>query len=107
VVGACRLSNGEGTHGLGAFDAVYGSSAVRERLGGVGSGVDHLVEAGACRRRCRTHYLRNLLTKVPKSSQPWVATLVRTIFDQPAAEEVHGQHARVVDNLEAKHPDWA
>ena len=62
---------------------------------------------GACWQRCRTHYLRNLLTRVPKSAQPWVATLVRTIFDQPAAEEVHAQHARVVASLEAKHPDAA
>jgi putative transposase len=30
---------------------------------------------------------------------------VRTIFDQPAAEEVAAQHARVVVALEAKHPD--
>lgn len=62
---------------------------------------------GAAWQRCRTHYLRNLLTRVPKSAQPWVATLVRTIFDQPAAEEVHAQHARVVASLEAKHPDAA
>ena len=62
---------------------------------------------GAGWQRCRTHYLRNLLTRVPKSAQPWVATLVRTIFDQPAAEEVHAQHARVVASLEAKHPDAA
>jgi len=26
---------------------------------------------GASWQRCRTHYLRNLLTKVPKSAQPW------------------------------------
>jgi putative transposase len=62
---------------------------------------------GAGWQRCRTHYLRNLLTRVPKSAQPWVATLVRTIFDQPAAEEVHAQHTRVVDSLQAKHPDAA
>ncbi len=62
---------------------------------------------GAGWQRCRTHYLRNLLTRVPKSAQPWVATLVRTIFDQPAAEEVHAQHARVVASLEAKPPDAA
>jgi putative transposase len=48
--------------------------------------------------------LRDLLTKVTKTSQPWVATLVRTIFDQPDAAEVHAQFARVVDALEAKLP---
>lgn len=62
---------------------------------------------GAAWQRCRTHYLRNLLTRVAKSAQPWVAKLVRTLFDQPAAEEVHAQHARVVASLEAKHPDAA
>ena len=30
---------------------------------------------GAQWQRCRTHYLRNLLAKVPKSAQPWAATL--------------------------------
>jgi putative transposase len=44
--------------------------------------------------RCRTHYLRNLLTKVPRSAQPWVATMVRTIFDQPDAASVRAQYGR-------------
>jgi putative transposase len=59
---------------------------------------------GASWQRCRTHYLRDLLTKVSKSSQPWVATLVRTIFDQPDAAEVHAQFDRVVAALEGKLP---
>jgi transposase-like protein len=59
---------------------------------------------GASWQRCRTHYLRELLTKVPKASQPWVATLVRTIFDQPDAAEVAAQFDRVVTALEAKLP---
>ena len=54
---------------------------------------------GASWQRCRTHYLRDLLTKVAKSSQPWVATLVRTIFDQPDATEVQAQFERVVRAL--------
>jgi hypothetical protein len=39
-------------------------------------------------------YLRNLLTKVLKSAQPWVASMVRAIFDRPAAEEVAAQHGQ-------------
>ena len=59
---------------------------------------------GASWQRCRTHYLRDLLTKVSKTSQPWVATLVRTIFDQPDAAEVAAQFGRVVAALEGKLP---
>ena len=59
---------------------------------------------GAAWQRCRTHYLRDLLTKVGKTSQPWVATLVRTIFDQPDPAEVHAQFDRVVAALRAKLP---
>jgi putative transposase len=59
---------------------------------------------GASWQRCRTHYLRDLLTKVAKSSQPWVATLVRTIFGQPDAAEVAAQFGRVVAALQGKLP---
>jgi putative transposase len=62
---------------------------------------------GASWQRCRTHYLRNLLTRVPKSAQPHVATQVRTIFDQADAEAVGAQFDRVVDALTVKHPDAA
>jgi transposase-like protein len=55
--------------------------------------------AGASWQRCRTHYLRNLLTKVPKSSEAMVATMVRTIFAQPDPDSVWAQHRRVVDHL--------
>jgi len=47
------------------------------------------------------HYHRNLLTRVPKSAQPWVSTLVRTIFEQPDPASVRAQ---VVAALEAKFP---
>jgi transposase-like protein len=62
---------------------------------------------GASWQRCRTHFMRNLLTKVPKASQSMVATLVRTIFEQPDAEQVWAQHARVVEQLETRFPDAA
>lgn len=62
---------------------------------------------GAAWQRCRTHFMKNLLTKVPKASQSMVATLVRTIFEQPDAEQVWAQHARVVEQLEGRFPDAA
>ena len=62
---------------------------------------------GAAWQRCRTHYHRNLLTRVPKSAQPWVSTLVRTIFEQPDAASVRAQHHQVVSALEAKFPHAA
>jgi transposase-like protein len=62
---------------------------------------------GAAWQRCRTHYHRNLLTRVPKTAQPWVSTLVRTIFEQPDPASVRAQHAQVVAALEAKLPQAA
>ena len=62
---------------------------------------------GAGWQRCRTHFMRNLLTRVPKASQGLVATLVRTIFEQPDAEQVHAQHARVVEQLTDRFGDAA
>ena len=63
-----------------------------------------VVLPGAAWQRCRTHYHRNLLTRVPKSAQPWVSTLVRTIFEQPDPASVRAQHGQVVTALEAKLP---
>lgn len=59
---------------------------------------------GASWQRCRTHFLRNLLAKVPKSAGPFVATLVRSIFAQPDAEAVWAQFHRVVDQLRERFP---
>ena len=63
------------------------------------------VFTGASWQRCRTHFMTNLLTRVPKSAQPWVATMVRTIYQQPSAEEVHLQLERVSDQLRDRFPD--
>ncbi|MGV8083418.1 MAG: IS256 family transposase [Coriobacteriia bacterium] len=62
---------------------------------------------GAAWQRCRTHFMRNVLCRVPKSAQPFVATLIRTIFAQPDAHEVRAQLSRVVEQLEARFPDVA
>src|SRR6266516_1342872 len=62
---------------------------------------------GTAWQRCRTHFMRNLLTRVPKSAQSFVATMVRTIFAQPDAATVHEQHRRIVDQLEQRFPNAA
>ena len=46
------------------------------------------VFAEASWQRCRTHFMTNLLTRVPRRAQPWVATMVRTVYQQPSPEEV-------------------
>jgi transposase-like protein len=119
---ACLLAvgvNGEGHREIlgvdvattedGAGWLAFFRSLVARGLSGVGLVIsdDHtgLVDAigatvaGAGWQRCRTHYLRNLLTKVPKASEAMVATMVRTIFAQPDPESVWAQHRRVVDHL--------
>src|SRR5438876_8961224 len=57
---------------------------------------------GASWQRCRTHFMRNLLTRVPKAAQGFVATMVRTIFAQPDAETVREQQRRIVAQLEGR-----
>ena len=59
---------------------------------------------GCTWQRCRTHFMRNLLNKVPKRAQGLVATLVRSIFAQPTSKEVWAQHERVVDELQRRFP---
>ena len=62
------------------------------------------VFAGASWQRCRTHFMANLLTRVPKRAQPGVATMVRTIYQQLSPAEVHGQLDRVVEQLREPFP---
>jgi transposase-like protein len=54
---------------------------------------------GASWQRCRTHFMANLATKVPKASWPMIATLVRSIFEQPDRDATWNQLGEVVDRL--------
>ena len=62
---------------------------------------------GATWQRCRTHYAANLMSVTPKSSWPWVRTLLHSIYDQPDAESVVAQYDRVLDALADKLPKVA
>lgn len=62
---------------------------------------------GSSWQRCRTHFMVNLLGKVPKAAQQPVATLVRSIFAQPDADSTHNQFDQVLEHLETRFPDAA
>lgn len=63
--------------------------------------------AGSSWQRCRTHFMANLLSRVPKSAQPFVATLVRSIYQQAEPTEVWSRHGQVVEQLDARFPEAA
>jgi putative transposase len=56
------------------------------------------VMLGAAWQRCRVHFLRNVLAKVPRASAEMVAAAIRTIFAQPDAAAV----AEQLDSIAAK-----
>ncbi|PND54041.1 IS256 family transposase [Rhodococcus sp. ENV425] len=62
---------------------------------------------GASWQRCRTHYATNLMAVTPKSSWPWVKTLLHSVYDQPDADSVHAQYDRIIVALTEKLPKVA
>ena len=65
------------------------------------------VMQGAAWQRCRVHFMRNVLTQVPKQSQEMVASIIRTVFAQPDGHHVTGQLTEVVTMLQRSHPKVA
>jgi putative transposase len=59
---------------------------------------------GASWQRCRVHFLRALLSHVPRDAQAMVAALVRTIFVQPTSKDARLQLAKVAEFLQTKYP---
>ena len=62
------------------------------------------VFTGAAWQRCRVHFLRNVLTRVPKGNAEMVAAAIRTIFAQPDAEHVHSQLEMIATMLGRQFP---
>lgn len=65
------------------------------------------VFVGAAWQRCRVHFMRNVLSRVPKASAEMVAAAVRTIFAQPDAAHVRSQLDEVTRMLAGQFPDVA
>ena len=91
----CSLS----ARGLGGVDLVI-SDAHRGRREAIAT-----VFAGASWQRCHTQFMTNLLTRVPRSAQPWEATMVRTVRQQPPPQRMHMLLERVVDQLSDRCPE--
>ncbi len=59
---------------------------------------------GASWQRCRVHFMRNVLARVPKGNAEMVAAAIRTIFAQPDAEHVHAQFDVIAGMLGRQFP---
>ena len=59
---------------------------------------------GATWQRCRVHFLRNVLGKVPKGAQGMVLAAVRSIFDQTDKESARAALRKTADLFAAKYP---
>ena len=55
-------------------------------------------------QRCRVHFMRNLLSTVPKGAQDAVAAIVRTVFSQPDHPSAMTQLDEVARMLHPKFP---
>ena len=58
-------------------------------------------------QRCRVHFMRNLLSTVPKGAQDAVAAIVRTVFSQPDHQSAMKQLHEVARMLSTKFPQAA
>jgi len=70
-------------------------------------GLKHAIKEvflGASWQRCRVHFMRNILARVPKSAQAMVAATVRTIFEQPDRAAAESQLLQVVEALQDRFP---
>ena len=59
---------------------------------------------GASWQRCRVHFMRNVLSVVPKGSQDMVASIIRTVFARPDREHIEKQFTEVTTMLSRSHP---
>src|SRR5487761_2306645 len=79
--------------GLGGVELV-----ISDAHGGIKAAIAQVL-SGASWQRCRTHFMANLATKCTKASWPMIATLVRSIFDQPDRDSTWAKLAEVTSRL--------
>jgi transposase-like protein len=62
---------------------------------------------GASWQRCRVHFVRNALARVPKSAAQLVAATIRTVFAQPEPEMARHQWRQVAESFQPRYPKLA
>jgi transposase-like protein len=62
------------------------------------------VLSGATWQRCRVHFMRNILARIPQRNKAMVAAAVRTIFTQPDSRAANKQLDTVAQALQ---PHWS
>jgi transposase-like protein len=65
--------------------------------------IDELL-LGAAWQRCRVHFTRNAQALVPRTSASTVATVIRSIFEQPSDMSAAEQLRRVAEGLDHRFP---
>ncbi len=84
-----------------------GLSGVRLVISDAHEGLKGAIAAvmlGTAWQRCRVHFLRNVLAKVPRGSAEMVAAAARTIFAQPDAAAVADQLDAIASKLGRQFP---
>jgi transposase-like protein len=71
---------------------------VSDAHGGIKAAIETVL-SGSSWQRCRTHFMANYASRVPKGSWPMVATLVRSVFEQPDRDAVYERLGDVVSKL--------
>lgn len=79
--------------GLSGVDLV-----ISDAHGGIKAAIATVL-AEASWQRCRTHFMANLASRIPEASWPMIATLVRSIFEQPDRDTTWSQLGDVIDKL--------
>jgi putative transposase len=84
-----------------------GLSGVRLVISDAHQGLKGAIAAvflGAAWQRCRVHFLRNVLARIPKGRAEMVLALIRTIWAQPDPAAVRDQLDAVADKLSTGFP---
>ena len=84
-----------------------GLSAVRLVVSDAHEGLRQAIAkvlSGTQWQRCRVHFMRNLLSTIPKTAQDTVAAIVRTVFAQPDHASAMTQLHEVSKMLEPRFP---